>query len=197
MGTLQELLASSALVTIADWPDGAEAAVAAHILEHVPKWFASPDSLMRESAGYLLKKLVWYQSTARAVMDPKLCAQLVTILGLYPDNHLAFNALEALASIADWPNGAEAVVAAKALDHITNTLESRHYWVRQSTCNLLTALARHESTVQAVARSVPRERLVALSRDHYFDAAKVLQAIDDYLARAQAPTDEPGEPNVL
>ncbi|KAJ7494107.1 armadillo-type protein [Mycena latifolia] len=72
--------ASDALVAIANWPDGAEAAVAAQALDHVPKWFASPDSLMRRSAGQLLKKLARHQSTAGAVMDPKLCAQLVTIL---------------------------------------------------------------------------------------------------------------------
>ncbi|KAJ7494158.1 hypothetical protein FB451DRAFT_451648 [Mycena latifolia] len=83
MGTLQELVASSALVTIANWPDGAEAAVAAHVLEHVPKWFASPDYETRRLACQLLEKLARHKSTAGAVMDPKLCAQLVTILELW------------------------------------------------------------------------------------------------------------------
>ncbi|KAJ7494079.1 hypothetical protein FB451DRAFT_450980 [Mycena latifolia] len=154
---------------------------------------------MRDSACELLVKLALHKSTAGAVMDPKLCKQLVNLLELPTD--FPFRALEALTSIAKWPDGAEAVVAAKVLDHITKSLESRDYQWRRSTCDLLTALARHESTVEAVARAVPRERLVALSRDKDKDvhesAEKALQAINDYLAGLQAPTDDAGEPNVL
>ncbi|KAJ7494168.1 armadillo-type protein [Mycena latifolia] len=196
-------IASDALIAIATWPDGAEAAVAAQVLDHVPKWLASPDSWRSASACRVLAKLAQHKSTAGAVMDPKLCAQLVTILELYPESDAACSALDALGSIAYWPNGTEAVVAAKVLDHITNKLELRYYQARRSTCDLLAALARHEPTMQAVARAVPRERLVALSRNENESdrvrksAAKALQALDDYLAGAQAPTDELGEPNVL
>ncbi|KAJ7494183.1 armadillo-type protein [Mycena latifolia] len=150
----QAFYASDALVAITNWPDGAEAAVAAQVLEHVP------------------------------TCDP--------------DKYLVCHAVEALASIANWPDGAEAIVAAEVLDHLTNHLVSRFLPERESTCRLLAALARHESTVQAVTRAVPRERLVALSRkkkEHDLvreSATRALQALDNYLARVQAP----GEPTI-
>ncbi|KAJ7494132.1 armadillo-type protein [Mycena latifolia] len=197
-----ECPAFNALIAIANWPDGAEAVVAAQVLDHVPKWFASGYYRKRQSACRLLEKLARHKSTAGAVMGPKLCVQLVTILELSnPDGNLAFYALEALASLAYWPDGAEAVVAAKALDHLTKLLVSRWAGMREAACRLLAALAWHESTGRAGARAVPRERLVALKRDNYKDvresAAKALQALDNYLASAQVPMEAPGEPNAL
>ncbi|KAJ7494150.1 armadillo-type protein [Mycena latifolia] len=210
--------ASHVLVAIADWPDGAEAVVAVQVLDHVPKWFTSPRDSIRQSACRLVGNLARHKSTVGTVMDPILCTQLVTVLELSRDVGLIWATLNALGSIAKWPDGAEDVVAAKALNHITKSLESRDYWVRESTCDLLAALARHESTVQAVVHAVPREHLVALSRYHppplalnYTDngalrdecgsvqesADKALQALDNYLTSTQAPTDEPGKPNVL
>ncbi|KAJ7494146.1 armadillo-type protein, partial [Mycena latifolia] len=194
-------VALQVLIAIVNWPDGAEAVVAAQVLDHVPQWFTSPDIWMCRAACQLLENLAQHKSTAGAVMDPKLCAQLVTILKLRSDYHFPSYACRALASIAKWPDGAEAVVAAKVLDHITKSLESLYFNVRQATCDLLAALARHESTVQAVARAVPRERLVALSRDNFENvresAGKALQVLDNYLTSAQAPMEAPGEPNVL
>ncbi|KAJ7494141.1 hypothetical protein FB451DRAFT_451501 [Mycena latifolia] len=203
-GTAEASYASDALVAIANWPDGAEAAVAAQVLDHVPKWFASHYGV-RKSACQLLKNLARHKSTVGAVMDPKLCAHLVNILELdayeYFLDPIRVHTLEALASIAKWQNGADAIVAAQALDHLTKSLVSRWPGVRQSSCALLAALARHESTAPAVARAVPRERLVALIRDEYAEvhksARKALHALDNYLACVQTPTDEPGGPNVL
>ncbi|KAJ7494101.1 armadillo-type protein [Mycena latifolia] len=140
-----------ALVAIANWPDGAEAAVAAQVLDNVPEWLASQQYWIPEAACQLLENLAQHKSTARAVMDPQICTQLVTILELDTGNYLAFCALEALGSIANWPNGAEAVVAAK--DH--NGPKDEDYFVREC-------------------------------------ADKALQAIDDYLASVQAPTEEAG-----
>ncbi|KAJ7494113.1 armadillo-type protein [Mycena latifolia] len=201
MDIRQAQLASYALVAIANWPDGAEAAVTAQVLDHVPKWFSSWHYGTRQAACQLVEKLARHKSTVGAVMDLEPCERLVTILELDTGNYLAFCALEALGSIANWPNGAEAVVAAKALDHLTKSLVSRLAYERRSACRLLAALARHESTVQAVAGAVPRERLVALLRNDYElarkSAAKALQALDNYLTSAQAPIDEAGEPNVL
>ncbi|KAJ7494178.1 armadillo-type protein [Mycena latifolia] len=199
-GVAEAVMASKALIAIAKWRAGAEAAMAAHVLDHVPQWFASPDHGMRESACRLLGQLARHKSTAEAVVDLESCRRLVTVLELYPDDFVAFDALNALVSIAQWPNGAEAMVTAKVLNHVRPGLGSS--WVRRSTCDLLARLARHESTAQAVARAVPRERLVALVAKREYDgvpesAAKALQALDNYLARVQAPTDETGEPNVL
>ncbi|KAJ7494157.1 armadillo-type protein [Mycena latifolia] len=112
-------IASDALIAIANWPDGAEAAVAAHMLDHVPKWFASPHEWMGGSACQLLAKLARHKDTAGAVMDLKPCAQLVTMLEFrHSEDYFASRACDALTSIANWPDGAEAVVAAKALDHV-------------------------------------------------------------------------------
>ncbi|KAJ7494163.1 armadillo-type protein [Mycena latifolia] len=186
-GTAEASYASYVLVAIANWPDGAEAAVAAHVLDHVPKWLASPDDWMYSLGCQLVENLARHKSTAGAVMDPKLCAQLVAVLELdayhYSLDPIHAHALEALASIANWPNGAEAVVAAKALDHLTKLLVSRWDDEPRPAYDLLAALARHESTAQAVARAVPRERLVALLRDEdnsvRESARKALQALDN------------------
>ncbi|KAJ7494136.1 armadillo-type protein [Mycena latifolia] len=158
-------------------------AISRQVLDHVPKWFTSPDHWMRRSACRLLEKLARHKSTAAAVMDLELCES-------DPDDDLALSTLEALASIANWPTGAEAVVAAKALDHLTKILVSRWAYMREDACWLLAALAQHESTAQAVARAVPRERLAALLRDKDEDvresAGKALQAVDPGFPRADS-----------
>ncbi|KAJ7494188.1 armadillo-type protein [Mycena latifolia] len=198
--TREAVFASDALIAIANWPDGAAAVVGAHVLDHVLKWFASPLYGLHRSACRLLEKLAQQKSTAGAVMDPKLCGQLVIQLYTDDDLNLAL-ALDALASIANWPDGAQAVVAAKALDHLTKSLVSRWADMREAACRLLAALMRHESSAQAVARAIPRERLVALLRDEYkyvHDSAdNALQALDSYLVTAQAPTDDAGESKAL
>ncbi|KAJ7477386.1 armadillo-type protein [Mycena latifolia] len=201
---LEAWCASDVLVAIATWPDGAEAAVAAHVLDHVVKWCAS-DFWMRRSACRLMENLARHKSTAGAVMDLEPCERLVTIIQFRfrsdPDNYLTLYALEALSSIAHWPDGAVAVVAANVLYHLTKGLVSQQSGVRRAACRLVVPLVQHESTAQAVARTVPRERLVALLRDKDEDvresADKALQALDNYLASTQAPTDEPGKPYVL
>ncbi|KAJ7494180.1 armadillo-type protein [Mycena latifolia] len=194
------LFASHALVAIASWADGAEAVVAAHVLDHVAKWFASEQHYwMRRSACQLLEKLARHKSTAEAVLNLKPCERLVTILQ-FSDMGTVGTALSAVASIANWPTGAEAAVAANVLDHITNRLELQWPRVRKPACSLVATLARHESTVQAVARAVPRKRLVALSRDEDEDVRKIadeaMRAIDDYLASPEAPMGEAGGPTI-
>ncbi|KAJ7494116.1 armadillo-type protein [Mycena latifolia] len=184
--SFQAAPATDALIAIANWPDGAEAAVAAHVLDYVPQWFTSLDRRTRRSACELLADLARHKSTAGAVIDCKPCELLVTILKLDPDDYLALCASEALINIAKWPDGAEAMVTAKVLDHVSPGLVSRSPGMHRSACDLLAALARHESTAQAVARAIPRTRLVALLwHPHFYvreSADKALQAINDYFA---------------
>ncbi|KAJ7494208.1 armadillo-type protein [Mycena latifolia] len=78
----EALVASRALVAIANWPDGAEATVAAQILDHVPQWFTSPRPSMHRSRCWLLENLAQHKSIAGAVMDLAPCERLVTILEL-------------------------------------------------------------------------------------------------------------------
>ncbi|KAJ7494017.1 hypothetical protein FB451DRAFT_1360618, partial [Mycena latifolia] len=63
----EALLVFRALVAIANWPDGGEAAVAAQVLDHVPTWFASQHSWRRELTFRLLENLARHKSTAPAV----------------------------------------------------------------------------------------------------------------------------------
>ncbi|KAJ7494161.1 armadillo-type protein [Mycena latifolia] len=189
---------TEALLAIAAWPDGA-AAIVAPLLHHGVPWLASPDSWRRGAAYMLLEKLVRHKSTAEAVLDLKPCEGLVTALALNAKPAVR-NALDALASIADWPKGAEAAVAAKVLNHLPKRLGSRRPGYRRSACNLLAALVQHKSTMQAVVRAVPHEHLVALLRDKddivRAKAKSTVHAINNYLASAQAPTHGAGEPNV-
>ncbi|KAJ7494021.1 hypothetical protein FB451DRAFT_1215862 [Mycena latifolia] len=149
-----------------------------------------------------MKNLAPHRSTAGAVMDLYPDEQLVIQLYTddYPWHTLGYLPCETLEALANSPSDAGAVVAAKVLDLLREELVSRWASVRESACTLLAALARYESTAPAVACAVPREQLVALSRDEDFGVAlnadRALQALDDYLASAQAPNDDAGEPNV-
>ncbi|KAJ7494053.1 armadillo-type protein [Mycena latifolia] len=166
---------SYALLAIANWPDGAEEVVAARALDTIAEHLASSKP----------RVLARHKSTAEAVLDLKPCERLVTLLRevfLYVPAKI----LKSL-HVANWPTGAEAVVAAQVLDHVAKCFASRHSSICQSVCQLLGKLAWHKSTAQAVARAVPRERLIGLSRDEEYDnvrasADNALQALDDYLA---------------
>ncbi|KAJ7494020.1 hypothetical protein FB451DRAFT_1388141 [Mycena latifolia] len=137
----------------------------------------------------LLAKLARHKSTAEA-MDLEPCEGLVTILEL-SDRWTVGAALRALASIAIWPAGAEAAVAAKVLEHIPANLASGWTYLRRSACSLVAALAQHKATAAAVARAVPRGQLIILLRDEYGpvrkSADKALQVLE-YLTNPQAPT---------
>ncbi|KAJ7494065.1 hypothetical protein FB451DRAFT_1388175 [Mycena latifolia] len=156
--------APDALTIIAHWPDGAEATLAAHVLDHVPQWFTSQGHSMRDSACRFLVNLAQHKSTAGAVMDLETSAQLVTILELdtydYFWDPLECHALEALGSFINMPNA------------------------RQSTCDLLAAIAEHESTVQAVAPAVPLTLLTAARSGTCTRMFAKAQTKHDYLASA-------------
>ncbi|KAJ7232496.1 hypothetical protein C8J57DRAFT_1250480 [Mycena rebaudengoi] len=59
-------------------------------------------------------------------------------------------------------NGAEGMVATKALDNVLSGLHSYSHPMRLATCRLLRPLVEHESTVQAVVAIVARKDIVAL-----------------------------------
>ncbi|KAJ7476520.1 armadillo-type protein [Mycena latifolia] len=157
--------ALGALIRIAHWPGGAEAAVAAKVLDNCAEWLGSPADWVRRSAVRLLGKLAKHEGTTGAVLQIAPCEQLVTLLSDSDYSLVANAAFDVLSSIANTADGAQAAVAAKVLKHVTHRLISSVPQIRVSACELLVKLARHQSTAAAVLDIKPCERLVALLID--------------------------------
>jgi hypothetical protein len=68
----------------------------------------------------------------------------------------------ALSQISSWPDGAQAALEAKTLDHVAELLQSPQSGVRGQTCWMVGSLARHEST--AILGLKPCPQLVGLLR---------------------------------
>jgi hypothetical protein len=66
------------------------------------------------------------------------------------DSEVVAHALSALASIAEWPEGAAAVVGTGMLGHLDGLISSRNNHVRKCTCELLGNLAYHRTPAVAV-----------------------------------------------
>jgi hypothetical protein len=68
----------------------------------------------------------------------------------------------ALSQIALWPDGAQAALEAKTLDHVTKLLLSPQSDVQRQTCWTVGRFTRHESTAVAVLGLKPCPQLVGL-----------------------------------
>jgi hypothetical protein len=133
----------------------------------------------------MLESLASHESTATTVLDMHLYDLLVA-LWRYVSLHcpyfqrfsklsskhfnfddfrpsLAINVINLLARIARWGDGAEGVVAAKALDYVLSGLHSFNSEIELSTYRLLQALVGHEATVHAVLAIVPLQDIIALT----------------------------------
>jgi len=108
-----------------------------------------------------------------------------------PFNRIS-SALRALCGIARSAEGAEAIVTAKALDLIPQWLSAGNRCFLSYACDLLNGLAGHDSTLSAIVRTVPRERLVFLLTDTYVQekAEQLLNKIDAYLESHSVPSPE-------
>jgi hypothetical protein len=69
-----------------------------------------------------------------------------------------------LSKISQRPDGAQAVVDAKALDHVQKLLKSPSWNMRFWTCVLVEALAEHESTASAILELNLNAQLESLVR---------------------------------
>jgi hypothetical protein len=78
------------------------------------------------------------------------------------DNQVVMQATYILAKIAQWLEGAQAMVDAKLQDHILNLLKSQRGVVDQ-TCLLVKNLAGHEPTVPAILDLNLLKQLVVLA----------------------------------
>jgi hypothetical protein len=79
------------------------------------------------------------------------------------DDYVIYWAIGALAMIAQWLEGAQAMVDAKVQDHILNLLKSQSWGVTDWTCRLVEELAGHEPTVPAILDLNLFEQLVVLA----------------------------------
>ncbi|KAF7356955.1 hypothetical protein MVEN_01031500 [Mycena venus] len=156
--------ATDALVHIAQWIDGAQAIVDAYTLAPVLALLQSQRPNVPEWTCYLVGTLAGHKSIAPNVFELNTLMWLVFLLRDRNFGVVA-GATYALSQIAQWSDGAEAIVAAKVLDHVSALLESSNTNVRIWTCEIVKKLATHESTAPAVLRLKLWAGLVSLSRE--------------------------------
>jgi hypothetical protein len=77
--------------------------------------------------------------------------------------NVVWMATKALAVIAEWLEGAQAMVDAKVQDHILNLLQSQGSYIVSRACWLVKELAGHEPTVPAILDLNLLKRLVVLA----------------------------------
>ncbi|KAJ7844164.1 armadillo-type protein [Mycena leptocephala] len=138
-----------ALSCIGCWPNGAQAALEAKTLDHVAELLESPQSRVRQQTCWMVGRFAKHESTAMAILGLKPCPRLVSLLRDQPVE-VVEAAMYALSGIAFWPNGVQAALEAKTLDHVAELLESPQSGVRKWTCWMVGSFARHESTAMAV-----------------------------------------------
>ncbi|KAJ7850571.1 armadillo-type protein [Mycena leptocephala] len=160
-----------ALSHIVFWPDGAQAALEAKTLDHVAELLQSPQSRVREQTCLMVGSFVKHESTAVAILGLKLCPQLVGLLRDQPVK-VVKAAMYALSEISSWPDGAQAALEAKTLDHVVELLQSPQSGVREWTCWMVGSFARHESTAVAVLGLKPCPQLVGLLRNQPAEVVK-------------------------
>ncbi|KAJ7479254.1 armadillo-type protein [Mycena latifolia] len=169
--------------------EDARAVVDSPALQLLQQLLGSPDAKLRRSTCSLLGKLVYHQSTAAAVLRVNPCVGLVPILS-GTDIELLESTMYVLSLITQSPEGAQAAVAAKAVDYLEDPLASPNMQVRSHTCATLGHLAFYDST-SVNMKLCPR--LVPLLRDTNLDivqkAAEALFCIAKSPEGAQAAVD--------
>ncbi|KAJ7880295.1 armadillo-type protein [Mycena olivaceomarginata] len=154
--------ATYTLSQIARWVDGAKAVVDARAPDHVLLLLKSPNPDTQRWACEPTGNLALHESTVPAILKLKPCVRLVSLLGNESCTEVA---VYALSQIAQWPDGAKAVVDAKALDHILTLLQSFDPCTREWACELTGNLALHESTAPTILQLNIPARLMSLLGD--------------------------------
>ncbi|KAJ7821392.1 armadillo-type protein [Mycena olivaceomarginata] len=146
--------ATAALAYLSRWLDGAKGVVDAKALDHILRLLELPDLAIRRWACELAGCLASHDSTTPAVLQLKLCKQIVSLLG--------YQAIYALSQIARWIDGAKVVVNAKVPDYVLPLLESPNPDTRRWACMLMGNLTSHESTARAILELNLSVQLVSL-----------------------------------
>ncbi|KAF7356829.1 hypothetical protein MVEN_01018400 [Mycena venus] len=154
--------ATYALSQIARWPIGARVILDVKAIEYSPILLESTSPKVRKGACKLLATLALYECTSWAILELQLCARLLRLLH-DKDSEVIADAAFALSRIADWVDGAHAIVEAKGLDHVLELLESPNPNVQKWICRLVERLASDEFTASAILESNLSERLEKFS----------------------------------
>ncbi|KAJ7782220.1 armadillo-type protein [Mycena maculata] len=156
------------LLTVAVWPDGAQAAVDAKVVDCLTELLQSPSVEVQKACCRLIQWLLQHDSIAPAVLTTNPCVPLVSLLHTM-DVTVVKAALETLGDVAWLPDGATAVIEAKALEYLAELLGSPAVSVRESACYLVGDLADHSSTAPIIINMNPCVRLVSLLHDKEVD----------------------------
>ncbi|KAJ7926258.1 armadillo-type protein [Mycena leptocephala] len=154
-----------ALWVISEVPDGARAVVEAQAVEHVSQLLHSSHDKFRRWTCGMLGTLARHDSTIMAVLAIKPSIRLVSLLS---EDYMQDLAMSALCEISTWPDGAQAVVDADIMKHVSEFLRSTRtseISVRNWACEILGILMRNESTAAAVLPSTPCMALVSFLND--------------------------------
>ncbi|KAJ7479050.1 armadillo-type protein [Mycena latifolia] len=131
---------TEALYWIAQWVDGAQAALDANILEFAGGLLGNDHT--RDWMGKTLQTLIDQPLTAPVVID-----QLLLLLQ-GDDPEVVDGATQALSWIATSPDVAQAIMDANVLERVPELVELQHTGVREHTWELLEQLARQEITAK-------------------------------------------------
>ncbi|KAJ7859116.1 armadillo-type protein [Mycena leptocephala] len=174
-----------ALAQVAASPDGAQAAVNANVVDYLTELLRSPSVEVQKASCILIRELVYHDSIAPAILTMNPCVPLVSLLQ-NKDITVVKEALETLSQVAWWPDGAEAVVEAKAPDYLAELLGSPAAPVREFACYLVGDLADHNSTAPTIININPCVQLVSFLQSTDV-SARFLAALG--LARISEQTD--------
>ncbi|KAJ7508075.1 hypothetical protein B0H11DRAFT_2218076 [Mycena galericulata] len=115
--------AAYALSKFCIWPNGAQAILDVSSLESYVELMHSPHPSVRSSICWMIAHLADEKSTAATLFDLNPCVRLVELLS---DKYAEViqGVTRAISKISQWPDGARAVVDAKATEHILLLLHS-------------------------------------------------------------------------
>ncbi|KAJ7478410.1 armadillo-type protein [Mycena latifolia] len=154
--------AAQALYRIAKFPEGAQAAVDANVLDSLAELLVSTHVEIQKWPCDMLIKLACHKTTAMAVVGP-----LASFLraGQPLVFHQAAKILEWIATSSD---GAQAVMHGDIGDCVSELLKSPNFGARQRTCSLLQEVAGSENTALAALCVVSCPQLVSLLQRVYY-----------------------------
>ncbi|KAJ7037105.1 armadillo-type protein [Mycena alexandri] len=144
--------ATYALGVIAEWPDSAQAAVDARILDYLPELLETSNNEVRRLTCTVLGNLAHHEVTVGRVISEVPWVQLMALLRRVFASHNSDveYATEALCSLVVWVDGAQAAIQAGVLDYLPTLFQSSNSIVRIRACRLVENCARHESTSVAI-----------------------------------------------
>ncbi|KAJ7611548.1 armadillo-type protein [Mycena polygramma] len=147
------------------WPEGAEAAAQAGVLEYFPDLLNSSDVEVRGWTCGFLGNLAFHGSISAVELGIELCTQAISILS-DEDSHVRDCAILALSKLHRCPGGMGEVAWHPAiLKHFVVHLDSSDARIRRFTCSMLGDLAVFQSAALAMFDFEPCIRLAGMLKD--------------------------------